>query len=89
MNSETYKCFCFLAVLLVFSGCATHGAYTVKPTPIDQAKSEIPEEQLMDVGILVFETRELTPEDAEDEGTNAEIRKAETHYMPYHLKNTL
>jgi hypothetical protein len=43
----------------------------------------------MDVGILVFESKELTPEDAKDEGTNTEIRKAETHFMPYHLKNTL
>jgi hypothetical protein len=41
------------------------------------------------VGILVFESKELTPEDAKDEGTNADIRKSETHFMPYHLKNTL
>jgi hypothetical protein len=85
-----YKCFIFfLSALLGFSGCATHSSRTIKPTPIEQAKTEIPEEQLMDVGILVFETKELTPEDAQDEGTNAEIRKAETHFMPYHLKNTL
>ncbi|MGW8302649.1 MAG: hypothetical protein ACWGNO_11300, partial [Desulfobacterales bacterium] len=58
-------------------------------TPIEQAKSEIPEEQLIDVGILVFETKELTPEEAKDEGTSLEIRKAESHFMPYHLKNTL
>jgi hypothetical protein len=43
----------------------------------------------MDIGILVFETKELTPEDAKDEGTSADIRKAETHFIPYHLKNTL
>jgi hypothetical protein len=61
----------------------------VGPTPIEQAKTEIPEEQLLDVGILVFETKEVTPETAEKEGTNADIRKAETHFIPYHLKNTL
>ena len=33
--------------------------------------------------------KELTPEDAKDEGTSADIRKAETHFIPYHLKNTL
>ena len=43
----------------------------------------------MDIGILVFESKELTPEDAKDEGTSLDIRKAETHYIPYHLKNTL
>jgi hypothetical protein len=79
----------YLSALLIFSGCATHSYRTIKPTVIDQAKTEIPEAQLMDVGILVFETKELTPKDAKKEGTNAEIRKAETHFMPYHLKNTL
>jgi hypothetical protein len=61
----------------------------VGPTPIELAKTEIPEEQLIDVGILVFETKALTPEEAKDEGTSLEIRKAESHFMPYHLKNTL
>jgi hypothetical protein len=90
MKSMVYKFFIFyLSALLFFSGCATHSSRTIEPTVIEQAKTEIPEEQLMDVGILVFETKELTPEVAKDEGTNAEIRKAETHFMPYHLKNTL
>ena len=78
-----------LAAILVFSGCATYSTHKVGPTPIEQAKTEIPEAHLIDVGILVFETKELTPEDAKDEGTSADIRKAERHFMPYHLKNTL
>ena len=77
------------AAILIFSGCATYSSHKVGPTPIEPAKTEIPEEQLMDIGILVFETKELTPEDAKDEGTSADIRKAETHFIPYHLKNTL
>ena len=78
-----------LAAILIFSGCATYSTHKVGPTPIEQAKTEIPEAHLIDVGILVFETKELTPEDAKDEGTSADIRKAERHFMPYHLKNTL
>ena len=90
MKSKIYKFFSYyISALLVFSGCATHSSHTIKPTVIEQAETEIPEEQLMDVGFLVFETKELTPEDAKDEGTNTEIRKAEIHFMPYHLKNTL
>ncbi len=73
----------------MLAGCATYNAQRVGPTPIEQAKSEIPEDQLMDVGILVFTSKELTPEEAKDEGTSADIRKAETHFMPYHLKTTL
>ena len=89
MKFSAYKTVLFLAAILMFSGCATYGSHKVGPTPVEQAKAEIPEEQLMDIGILVFETRELTPEDAKDEGTSADIRKAETHFIPYHLKNTL
>jgi hypothetical protein len=75
--------------MLVFMGCATHGAHKVNPTAIEAAKAEIPENQLIDVGILVFESEELTPEKAKKEGTNTNIRKAESHFIPYHLKNTL
>jgi hypothetical protein len=89
MKSGVYNCLLIWAAILIFSGCATYSSHKVGPTPIEQAKTEIPEEQLMDVGILVFETKELTPEDAKDEGTSADIRKAETHFIPYHLKNTL
>ena len=75
--------------IAILAGCATYNAQKVGPTAIEQAKTEIPEEQLLDVGILVFETKELTPETAEKEGTNADIRQAEIHFIPYHLKNTL
>jgi hypothetical protein len=89
MESSTYKTVLFFSAILIFSGCATYSSHTVGPTPIEQAKTEIPEEQLLDIGILVFESKELTPEDAKDEGTSLDIRKAETHFIPYHLKNTL
>jgi hypothetical protein len=78
-----------LVAILTLAGCATYNSRNVGPTPIELAKTEIPEEQLIDVGILVFETKELTPEAAKKEGTSADIRKAERHFMPYHLKNTL
>ena len=75
--------------LLILSGCATYQAQKVGPTVIQHAREEIPEDQLMDVGILVFQSKEITEEAAEDEGTNNDIRKAEGHFIPYHLKNTL
>ncbi len=76
-------------VLVISSGCASYYAQNVGPTPIMRAEQEIPEDQLLDVGILVFKSGELSEEKAEDEGTNNEIRKAESHFIPYHLKNTL
>ena len=75
--------------LLIISGCATYQAQKVGPTEIMRTQEEIPEDQLLDVGILVFESEDITEEEAEDEGTNNEIRRAESHFIPYHLKNTL
>jgi len=79
----------FSTFLIFFTGCATYNAQKVDPTPIMQAEKEIPEDQLMDVGILVFESKEIDEETAKKEGTNPDIRKAESHFIPYHLKNTL
>jgi hypothetical protein len=78
-----------LILVILFAGCATYQAQKVGPTPIMQAQSEIPEDQLLDVGILVFKSDELSEDEAEDEGTNNEIRTSEGHFIPYHLKNTL
>ena len=79
-----------IALLMVLiSGCSTYQAQKVGPTPIMRAVEEIPEDQLLDVGVIVFHSEELTDKEAEDEGTNNDIRKAESHFIPYHLKNTL
>jgi hypothetical protein len=89
MKSRTSNCILIFCCIAVFAGCATYNAQKVGPTAIEHAKTEIPEAQLLDIGILVFETKELTPEVIEKEGTNANIRNAEIHFIPYHLKNTL
>lgn len=76
-------------ILMLFAGCATFNAQKVGPTTIMKAQEEIFEEQLLDVGILVFESDKMTQEQAQKKHTSQEIRKAEQHFMPYHLKNTL
>ena len=75
--------------LLIISSCATDHAQKVGPTKIMQAQEKIPEDQLLVAGILVFESKEITAEEAEDEGSNNDIRRAESHFIAYHLKNTL
>ncbi len=89
MKPIAYRCLLIFACLIAMVGCATYSSQKVGPTPIEHAKAEIPENQLIDVGILVFESKELTPEAAKKEGTDPDIRKAESHFVPYHLKNTL
>ena len=76
-------------ILILFTGCANFNAQKVGPTTIMKAQEEIFEEQLLDVGILVFESDKMTQEQAQKIHTSREIRKAEQHFMPYHLKNTL
>ncbi len=78
-----------LAMSLLLSACASSTYQKVGPTAIIQAAEEIPQEQLLDVGILPFTSDEITPEVAEKEGTNPDIRAVESHFMAYHLKSTL
>jgi hypothetical protein len=82
--------FCALFLCLaVISGCASLGVQNVPPTPLYSAKSEIPEQELLDVGIATFDSVEMTEEEAKEQGANAQVRKAEEHFIPYHLKSTL
>jgi len=69
--------------------CAACATTKVGPTAILQAPREIPEEQLLDVGIVVFSSEPMTAEETRKEGTHAEIRKAEQNFLPCHLKATL
>jgi hypothetical protein len=75
-----------LGCVLLTTACATT---KVGPTAILQAPREIPEDQLLDVGIVVFSSEPMNGEKARKEGTHAEIRKAEQNFLPCHLKATL
>lgn len=54
-----------------------------------QATREVPEEELLDVGIVVFDPGTVDEKTEKKDGTNDRIRKAEAHFIPHHLKNTL
>ena len=83
------RVFAIATLFLMLTGCGAHRSQRIVPTPMLQAQEEISEEELMDVGISVFETVELTEKKAKKEGTHIDVRKAERHFIPYHLKNTL
>ena len=78
-----------LLLLALLAGCATINSQKIEMIPILEAEREIPEDQLLDVGISIFESESVTAAEVEKQGTSAEIRKAEEYYMPYHLKDTL
>ena len=77
-------------ICLVFL-CSTAVARTPEPEVLIQAESEIPEEQLLDVGIQIFDPG--LPEDdedaLEDKGVFADLRKSEAKFIPFELKTTL
>jgi len=72
--------------LLATVSCTSSKTIQYENVPIQRAQIELTEEQLLDVGILIFDPN-LPEED--QEFIFPEIRKAEARYIPYHLKTTL
>ena len=52
-------------------------------------QSQVAENELLDVGIILFEQGELTDEEVDEFGLTPQIRKAEARYISYHLSQTL
>ena len=78
------------AAALGLSGCVTHETRPQQRVKLVQAASEIPESQLLDVGVRLFD--ENLPKDEkkmEEEHIFPEVRKAEARYLPMNLRNTL
>ncbi|MGH8176664.1 MAG: hypothetical protein ACREV5_10425 [Steroidobacter sp.] len=78
------------AASLGVSGCVTHETRPLARVKAIQAAQEIPADQLLDVGVRLFD--ENVPEDEkklEREHIFAEVRKAEARYFPMQIRNTL
>ncbi len=79
-----------VALLALLAGCATSGQRTVNDQEVLQkANQELPEDQLLDVWIELFNAGEL-PQDKDDvRGLSMEIREAEARHMPVHLRDVM
>ena len=84
-QSKRIQIICSLAVCLV-SGLLYAKTIQYEKISLERAQIEIPEEELLDIGILLFDPN--IP-DENKEFIFPEIRKAEARYIPYHLKKTL
>jgi len=80
-----------LALLAVATGCATTRRVAVDATPVVHAQQEIPQDQLLDVGIAPFDPGlpELDEGEPPPDDVFPEVRNAEARFIPVHLKNTL
>jgi hypothetical protein len=77
---------CALAV----SGCVVHETRPQERINVIRAEHEIPESQLLDVGVHVFDPN--VPEDEQEQEKLRifpEVRRAEARYIPMQLRDTL
>jgi len=78
------------AMLGVASGCVVQEQRPMAPVVAQKATAEIPVEELLDVGIALFDPN--IPADAqkqEEQRIYCDVRKAESRYMPVLLRDTL
>ncbi|MBW2690935.1 MAG: hypothetical protein JRC99_13575, partial [Deltaproteobacteria bacterium] len=83
------RLFVLFTALLILSGCAAMRGEIpddVKPMVV---KQELDSSELLDVAIVVFDSKELTEKEITKLGLSEELRQAEERYIPIHLKNTM
>ena len=76
-----------IGLLLVLSGCVNQTVKSTSVPPIDTSSETIPEGQLLDVGIAIFDPG--LDEYDEDERVYPEVRKAESRFMPNLLSQAM
>ena len=75
---------------LSLTGCGTTQVVTANSTPAIQAAEPVPMDQLLDIGILPLDP--AIPDDPEELEKNLivpDVRRAESSYIAYQLKDTL
>jgi hypothetical protein len=77
-----------LCLPLLMAGCSTTTVRTTQHQAALKATTAIPENQLLDVGINIFDPG-VDENSPEQEGVYPPIRRAEARYIPYHLMQTL
>ena len=73
----------------MLTACQTVPPTTDVPdTPINNAQIEVPEDELLDVGIYVLAPGPISDDDRE-RGINEDVREAEGRFMAVHLRDTI
>jgi hypothetical protein len=91
MNRFNFRFLGQAVVLICFlGGCVTHESRPLPQIVAKPATAQIPESQLLDVGVQLFDPN--IPEDEKERekaGISADVRKAEARFMPNKLRETL
>lgn len=82
---------CLLVLwMLLAAGCVSHEVRTVDMTPPEQIGDRLSENELLDVGVAVFDAN--VPESYDEQVellVQPDIRRAEANYIPFFAKNLL
>lgn len=78
-----------IAVCIVGSGCAVQELVVAEETQLVLAESSVDEAMLLDIGIVEFDPGIPEDNNPEKTGIFEDIRRAESKYIPFHLKTTL
>lgn len=84
------RIFAVLFFTCVLAGCSVGRTIDYEQTELVRAAGEVPDDERLDVGIILFEPGIGTDVEADEKKLIfPEVRQAEARYMPYHLKSTL
>jgi len=92
MLIKTVKLLMLIAVLSMLSACASTVSSQRNGDPpviLSKVSEELPEAQLMDVWIELFDPGELPTKEKDALGLSKEIREAEARYIPIHLRGVI
>ncbi len=78
----------WLTIAMLVSSCSLNTVRVSGGEEIESQTVQLQDSLLLDVGVLLFDEGEITPEQ-EEENIHEDIRAAEARYMAYHLKETL
>ena len=79
-----------MAGLALLAGCVTRDERPIVPIAAQKATAEIPQDELLDVGVRLFDPNVPADEkEQEKREIYPDVRKAESRYMPTLLRDTL
>jgi cytochrome c556 len=79
-----------MAASAALSACVVQDQRPTERVVVEKATTEIPQEQLLDVGIMLFDPNiPDDPEEREKQRIFPDVREAEARYMPVVLRDTL
>ena len=89
-NRKPFARLCAFAALGFLAGCVTRDERPIVPVAAQKATAEIPQDELLDVGVRLFEPNIPADEkEQEKRGVYPDVRKAESRYMPTLMRDTL